>query len=160
MKKLVIVRHAKAETVEANKTDFDRKLTNSGKEDAEKMAALLANKLTCPEIFIASPAKRAWSTAKRFAKAFNLNNDQIVENKKIYNALADTLIEIVQNIDDQNQSAIIFGHNPGFSQIAYYFSGDNTLELPTCGVVVIEFDLKNWGDVDYKKGQLIAFYKP
>lgn len=154
------MRHAKAESAEPNNADFNRKLTNSGKEDAEKMATLLANQIKCPDIFIASPAKRAWSTAKRFAKAFNINNDSIIENKKIYDALADTLIEIVQNIDDQFQSAIIFGHNPGFSQIAYYFSGDSTLELPTCGVVIIEFDLKNWADVEYNKGKLLAYYKP
>lgn len=160
MKKLIIVRHAKAESIESNNDDFNRRLTNSGKEDAQKMANLLATQIKCPDIFITSPAKRAWSTAKRFAKAFNINNDSIIENKKIYDASADTLIEIIQNIEDQFQSAIIFGHNPGFSQIAYYFSGDSTLELPTCAVVVIEFDLKNWTDVEYNKGKLLAYYKP
>jgi phosphohistidine phosphatase len=160
MKTLIIVRHAKAESLPPNKTDFERKLTDSGKSDALKMAAKLESQIKCPDIFIASPAKRAWSTAKRFAKIFNKTEEDIVEDKKIYEAIADTLIELVQHIDDDNNSAIIFGHNPGFSQLAYFFTGNANLELPTCGVAVIEFDLKHWIDIDYKKGKLLHFNCP
>jgi phosphohistidine phosphatase len=160
MKTLIIVRHAKAEGLPPNKTDFERKLTDSGKSDAEKMAAKLETQIKCPDLFIASPAKRAWSTAKRFAKAFGKKEENIVADKKIFEALADTLIEMIQNIDDENNSAIIFGHNPGFSQLAYYYTGNSALELPTCGLAVIEFDINHWIEVDYKKGNLMYFNYP
>lgn len=160
MKTLIIVRHAKAEVLPALKTDFERKLTDSGKADAEKMADILLKQTSCPDLFISSPAKRAWSTAKRFAAAFKIKEAHINANPKIYEATADTLIEIVQQIDDKHQSAILFGHNPGLSQLAYYFSGNGAIELPTCGVVIIEFDLNNWQDVEYKKGKLTFFNRP
>jgi phosphohistidine phosphatase len=160
MKTLIIVRHAKAEVLPINKTDFERKLTDSGKADAEKMALLLSKKIDCPEVFIASTAKRAWSTAKRFAKAFNLNESDIIAQKNIYDATADTLINLVENIDNKYQTAIIFGHNPGFTQLAYYFSGNGSIELPTCGLVIIDFDINDWQNVAYKNGKLNYFDRP
>jgi len=160
MKTLIIVRHAKAEVLPSNKTDYERKLTASGKADAEKMALQLTNQIDCPDIFIASTAKRAWSTAKRFAAAFNIEETKIVAHKKIYEASADTLIEMVQNIDNQNKTAIIFGHNPGYTQLAYFFSGNGSIELPTCGMAIIEFDLNDWQHVAYKNGKLTYFSRP
>jgi phosphohistidine phosphatase len=160
MKTLILVRHAKAEILPIGKTDFERKLTGSGKDDAEKMAALLAKKEKLPEVFISSTAKRAMSTCKRFVKAFDAYKSQLHEQPKIYEASAQTLLEIVQDIDDHFLSAIMFGHNPGFTQLACYLSGDNNLEMPTCGVAVIELDVTEWSRADQGKGKLKAFYKP
>jgi len=160
MKTLIIVRHAKAELQPTHKTDFERKLTDGGKNDAEKMAAKVYHQFDSPDIFISSTAKRAWSTAKRFAKAFHLNESDIIAEKKIYDASAETLIKLVQNIDNKNQSAIFFGHNPGFSQLAYYFSGNGSIELPTCGVAVVEFDIQDWHNVAYKTGKITFFNRP
>ena len=51
MKTLIIARHAKAEVLPAHKTDFERKLTDSGKADAEAMALMLTSQIKCPDIF-------------------------------------------------------------------------------------------------------------
>jgi phosphohistidine phosphatase len=160
MKTLIIVRHAKAEVLPINKTDFERKLTERGKEDAKIMALSLTQKINCPDIFISSTAKRAFSTAKRFAEAFKFEEENIVKEKNIYEANIDDLIALVQQIDHQHHTAIIFGHNPGFSQLAYYFSGNGSIELPTCGVVIVEFDINDWNNVAYKNGKIIYFNKP
>jgi phosphohistidine phosphatase len=160
MKTLIIVRHAKAEILPQGKTDFERKLTDSGKKDAEKIANHLSELIACPNVFIASTAKRAWSTAKRFAKAFQVNENKIVPEKKIFEAHADTLIELVKELDDKNNSAIIFGHNPGLSQLAYFYTCDSSIELPTCGVAIISFDIIKWQDADYNNGKMIHFLKP
>ncbi|MFN4812969.1 MAG: SixA phosphatase family protein [Bacteroidota bacterium] len=160
MKKLILVRHAKAELLPSNKTDFDRKLTSSGKDDAVSMAELLSKKITCPEVFISSTAKRAFSTCKRFAKAFEFDINLVVEQPKIYEASAQTLLDIVHDIDDHFQSAIMFGHNPGFTQLACYLSGDNYIEMPTCGVIVLNFKVEEWCRVDHQKGELLEFIKP
>jgi phosphohistidine phosphatase len=160
MKRLIIVRHAKAEVLPANKTDFERKLIDSGKADAEKMAANLTQQTQCPDLFISSTAKRAWSTAKRFAEAFKMKEESIKKEIKIYEASADTLIELIQSIDSKINSAIIFGHNPGFSQLAYYFSGNGSIELPTCGLAIVEFDIDDWQKVAYKNGKITYFNRP
>jgi len=160
MKTLIIVRHAKAEVLPPHKTDFERKLTDSGKADAEKMAINLTQQINCPDIFISSTAKRAYSTAKRFAAAFKLKEELIIKENKIYEASIDTLIEIVQFIENKNETAIVFGHNPGLSQLAYYFSGNGAIELPTCGTLIVEFDLDDWQHVAYKNGKIVYFNRP
>lgn len=160
MKTLVIVRHAKAEPLPANKTDFERKLTDTGKDDALSRANDLSRQINCPELFISSTAKRAWSTAKRFAAAFKIKEEDIRREQKIYESTAENLIDLVQQIDNKYDSAILFGHNPGFSQLAYYFSGNGSIELPTCGVAVITFDLNDWQNVAYKNGKITYFNRP
>lgn len=160
MKTLIIVRHAKAEVLPPNKTDFERKLTDSGKADAEQMAKVLIEQIECPAVFISSTAKRAWSTAKRFAQAFKFKEEQILAEKKIYEANFETLTELVQSIDDNYESAILFGHNPGLSQLAYFFSGNGFIELPTCGVVIIAFDINHWEQANYKNGKVTYFNRP
>lgn len=160
MKTLIIVRHGKAETLPPHKTDFERSLTDSGKADAVNMSKLLSQQIDSPEIFISSTAKRAWSTAKRFAEGFKLKESNIVAEKKMYDAAPETLIKIVQSIDNKFKSAIIFGHNPGFSQLAFFFSGNGAIELPTAGVAVIEFDLNEWQHVAYKNGKITYFNRP
>lgn len=160
MKTLIIVRHAKAEVLPPHKTDFERKLTDSGKAEAEAMASHLKSQIKCPDTFISSNAKRAFSTAKRFAAAYGVKEDAITKEKNIYEASADTLIELIKQINHKHQSAIIFGHNPGMSQLAFYFSGNGSIELPTCGVVIIEFDLDDWENVAYKNGKITYFNRP
>jgi phosphohistidine phosphatase len=54
----------------------------------------------------------------------------------------------------------MFGHNPGFTQLACYLSGDNYIEMPTCGVIVLNFKVEEWCRVDHQKGELLEFIKP
>lgn len=160
MKTLVIARHAKAEGFKSSETDFDRKLTDSGKEDAVKMSLLLFHLGVHPHKIVSSTAKRTWSTAKKFSKAFNIEEQAIIPQHKIYNANIDTLIDLVHNFDNKWETVILVGHNPGVSNLASYFTGDSTLELPTCSVVIVEFESDDWQWCDYKKGRLVNFIKP
>jgi phosphohistidine phosphatase len=62
MKKLLLIRHAKA-THDIGYADFERPLKPSGMEDAELMAFIVKKNGTVPQIIITSPALRTQSTA-------------------------------------------------------------------------------------------------
>ncbi len=75
MKKLIFVRHGRAEEPTSMIPDFERSLTTKGKNISEQMAAILKTKEKDPGVFITSPAFRALETALVFARVFEINPD-------------------------------------------------------------------------------------
>jgi len=88
MKKLLLVRHAKAEKDTGGK-DFDRPLKYIGMQDAGFMADRLKEKLMVPEYIVTSPALRARTTAEIFADHLGLPVP--ATNKSIFEASEKTL---------------------------------------------------------------------
>ena len=70
MKLLYLVRHAKSSWRDDNLSDAERPLNKRGERDAPFMADLLQRKGINPDLMVSSPALRALSTAKIFAKSF------------------------------------------------------------------------------------------
>jgi phosphohistidine phosphatase len=147
MKKLFLIRHAKSSWDDAGLRDFERPLAQRGKRDAPFMANILLNMSVQPDKLVSSPAQRAQDTAVHFAKILHVDpwNIQLIES--IYEALPDTLHEVVTSLDNQWQTVLLFGHNPGFTLYANRFSeGSRFDNVPTCGIVCIESDTENWID--------------
>ncbi|MFD0749991.1 SixA phosphatase family protein [Mucilaginibacter calamicampi] len=156
MKKLVIIRHAKA-THESGYVDFERPLTSGGMHDAAIMAGRLKENNQAPQMLVSSPALRTISTANIFSQ--HLNIPAAEEIKGIYEADVDDLVEIVSELPDNLDCIGMVGHNPGIGQLLYYFSGA-AHDVPTCAVAVIEFDASVWASVTSNSGKLIYYDYP
>ena len=146
MKSLLIVRHAKSSWDNISLSDFNRPLNHRGLRDAPIMANLAKTLGLIPEIIFSSPANRALTTATIFQNMFD-NSVQIVENQDIYHASLYTLEELIQNFDDKYNHIAIFGHNPGLSFLAEIFTSGSIYEIPTCGIVSINFNCNHWHNV-------------
>src|SRR4051812_20745703 len=116
MKTLILVRHAKSDWGNENVTDLFRPLNERGYTDAQILSKQLAQKIATPQYWLTSPAIRAFSTASLFAYAFDYDIENVVIKKKIYEASVKTLQSIVTEIPDENETAFLFGHNPGFTK--------------------------------------------
>lgn len=147
MKTLFLVRHAKSSWADIALDDFDRPLNNRGEKDTPLMGNVLKNKQILRDLLLSSPAKRAYSTAKKIAKAIGYTKDDIQTNKNIYHASADSLLEIMQGQDENYQSIMLFGHNPGLTDFAVMLSGKPIENIPTCGIVCIDFNIKRWNQL-------------
>jgi phosphohistidine phosphatase len=156
MKKLVIIRHAKA-THETGYIDFERPLTPNGMHDAAIMAGRLKENGQVPQMLVSSPALRTISTANIFSQ--HLNIPAAEEIKGIYEADVDDLVEIVSELPDNIDCIGLVGHNPGLGQLLYYFSGA-AQDVPTCAVAVIEFDTSVWASLKANSGKLIYYDYP
>ena len=84
MKKLIFVRHGKAEDPAPEISDFERSLTMKGKIISKLMAQKLREKENSPGIIITSPAFRALETAFIFAEEFGIEPEKIIINSKLY----------------------------------------------------------------------------
>ena len=63
-------------------------------------------------------------------------------------------------IDDQYQSAMVFGHDPLLTEFAHYLRKDFTEELPGCGVVCFDFRNISWSKISKGRGILKFFDYP
>ncbi|MES2377975.1 MAG: histidine phosphatase family protein [Bacteroidota bacterium] len=156
MKKLLLVRHAKA-THETGFVDFERPLKPSGLQDAAIMAGRLKETGHVPQILVASPALRTISTANVLSQHLEVPvADEILG---IYEADQNDLVDIVSRLDDTYDSVGLVGHNPGIGQVLYYFTGD-ARDVPPGAVALIEFDTKTWAATGAKTGKLVYYDTP
>lgn len=160
MKVLILVRHAKSSWDDPDLADVDRPLNKRGKKNAPEMGQRLKSQGIMPDQMVSSPAKRARSTAKRIAKQLGYPKENIRLAEEIYEAGLDNLLLLVKNIHGDPGTLMLFGHNPAITEFANNLTGIDIQNIPTCGIVSIQFDVEEWKQVDYKKGKLISFDYP
>jgi phosphohistidine phosphatase len=160
MKTLLIIRHAKSSWDTATLSDFDRPLNERGKKDAPAMAKrLLENKVT-PELFIASPAKRAKKTAELFIKEFGKNENEIVFISELYHAPADLFYDIIAKFDDKYNSIAIFSHNPGITDFVNLLTTVQVDNMPTCGIFAVTSPANTWDEFSSAEKEFWFFDYP
>ncbi|TKC65500.1 histidine phosphatase family protein [Pedobacter hiemivivus] len=160
MKQLLLVRHGKSEWGNAHLADFDRPLNPRGHRNAPEMAARLLQKNLVPQQLVSSPALRAITTAKHFAQAWKKSTEQIKEDPSIYEANVKTLLKVINNFKNKHDYIAVFGHNPGFTDLVNYLSDADIYNIPTCGTVLIEFEVDDWALVSHHTGKLLQFDYP
>lgn len=159
MKRLFIIRHAKSSWRDSNLTDFDRPLNLRGQNDAPFMGEQLRLKEIRPDLILSSPAIRAKSTAQVIGGKLAYT-EEIVFDRDIYEATLNTLLTVVNNIDNEYETVFLFGHNPGFTHLVEYLSNEIIGNLPTCGVVGIAFDFDDWAMISSNTGNVFLYDYP
>ena len=159
-KTLLLIRHAKSDWGNLMLSDFERPLNHRGEINAPEMAKRLVKRELFPQQLISSPALRAITTAKYFAKELHINAEVIIQEKDIYNALTNTLLEVVNNLDESSNFTALFGHNPGITELINYLSNQEISHLPTCGMALLKFPFDQWKMVSSGTGELVFFDFP
>ena len=142
-KDLFLIRHAQAEKLPFDQ-DFNRPLSAEGVLEATQMGDALKIHSLHPQLLITSPALRALRTAEIFGTSLQLASEKTVLKPYIYEASAQTLFKIITDLDDQYTSVALFGHNPGLSEIGYYFYPKLPRSLSTASVIRLRFEFTHW----------------
>ena len=156
MKKLLLVRHSKAEKDTGGK-DFDRPLKYPGIQDARFMADRIRDKAIIPQLIVTSPALRTKTTAEIFADALKLPDPNT--EKSIYEATQQTWLKVIDRLSNQYDFVAIVGHNPGVAEILYYLTGE-ARDVHTSTVALVEFDLDDWAEISGNTGKLTYYSSP
>jgi phosphohistidine phosphatase len=161
MKTIVLVRHAKSSWKDPSLDDFDRPLNKRGKKNAPFMGEKLKDRQIMPDLILSSPAKRARKTAISIAKTIEYPKKKILFDENMYHADTRYLYELVKNLNDENETIMLFGHNPSFNDFADMLLKNNlTNNIPTTGVYCIRFHVNQWKKVQEGKGEFIFFDYP
>lgn len=160
MRLLTLIRHAKSSWDDDTLSDFERPLNERGRRDAPAMAERLAPELERPLRIVTSPAVRALSTARQFAIALRIEESSMRIEPRIYEASAGSLLAIVNALPDAEEHVLMFGHNPGFSDLGRLLVREPFTEMPTCAVATIAFDEPHWRDIVPGAGRLLRYRFP
>lgn len=160
MKRLLLCRHAKSGWSDSTMADIDRPLNTTGKKEAAKMGQRLASYGIRPDLIISSPARRALSTAVKLAKGVIYPQQNIVVNDKIYAARPDELLHVIRRLDNSLNTVYLIGHNPEITLLANFLGTMIVNNVPTCGIVALEFNVRTWDESDRSNCSLIFFDYP
>jgi phosphohistidine phosphatase len=161
MKKLIFVRHGRAEKDTPGISDFERSLTADGKNTSEEMAMILNEKIQDPVILITSPAFRAYETAMIFVRILGYDTDQVILKNNLYHpATLNSFAEVIEPQDNNIDTIILFGHNPSFTEIPDRLSRNGCDFLPKCGIVCLSFKTDKWKGIVRERGNIEFFLKP
>ena len=158
MKNLTIIRHAKSMHESYVATDVERYLAGRGYSDIEQSVDFLKGKKIHPDLIVTSPAIRAYSTALIVANRFGYAADKLQLNSSIYDASLNSLMYVVQGLDDKYKTVFLFGHNPGLTELINALCGFTLTNLPTSGVAILEFPITHWNKIDFEIGKCVEMY--
>lgn len=159
-KTLFLVRHAKSSWDDAGLDDRQRPLNGRGKVEAPRMGKHLAGYKIKPELIYSSPAVRALKTAEKIAKELGFKKSDVVVNEGIYTFDGGNLADVIKELDDKYDTVMLVGHNPAITALANEISDAGIDNIPTCGVALIEFDVRKWKDAARGGGRLVEFDYP
>src|SRR5205085_12334331 len=152
MKTLYLMRHAKSSWDMQGLTDSERTLNARRKKNARFMGKLLMEMKEIPDLIVTSTAKRAYSTVKKFARKIDYSEKKILKEKKMYMADRDEFLSVIKNNGHQVKKLMLISHNPGITNFANEISGEDIENIPTAGILRLDFDIESWKDIKDKKG--------
>ena len=171
MKRLLILRHAKAVPGDARTDDHERPLSPRGQGDASLMGAEMHHRLYIPDLVLCSTSRRTVETWERVAPEFDTPpKAQFVAS--LYHAAPKAILKLVQSVDDSVESLCIVGHNPGLEEFsaAMVHSPQSKSErenvehmrdkFPTGALAVFDFDIARWREIEPATGEFADFIRP
>ncbi|MCB0699816.1 MAG: histidine phosphatase family protein [Chitinophagales bacterium] len=160
-RRLYMIRHAKSSWKNPMQSDYERPLNDRGMLDAPVMGERLKDFGIVPDLIISSTAKRAQQTAKKIADTIGYDKDGIKWYEKLYHCIPSVFEEVIYEIDDDVETVFIVAHNPGITDFVNEFSPMfHTDNMPTCGIVGAEFELKEWNEFSRVEKKVILYEYP
>lgn len=160
MKQLYLIRHAKSSWNHPDLSDIDRPLNKRGKRDAPFMGQRLASASICPDLMVSSPAHRARKTARIIAGEVGYNKSDILFKSEIYTSDLIELLTVIGATEKSVDSLALVGHNHVITECAEWLTGASIVNMPTSGIVAVEFAGEDWHGLKKHSGSLIFFDYP
>jgi len=171
MRRLMLLRHAKTESEAPSGRDRDRRLDERGRRDAADIGGWIGRHPPCPDIALVSPAVRAQQTWNLAADAMQDHAPlpQAGTVADLYGADPARLLQIIRMASATDpRHLMLVGHNPGMHELALALAGSGDVNgrqaladnLPTSGLVVLDFAVDDWNDVGFRRGKLVLFLSP
>ena len=157
---LLLIRHTKSNWGDFTQPDFDRPIKKDRADDAKNMAAELKSLDVEPDLIICSPAKRTRQTVEFFCDKLKYDYDKILFDKRIYESTAEEVLHVIRETSADIKTLVVVGHNPSLTDLANMFTENSIGEMPTTGVVWLEFAINSWEIYKLTPCKLKAFLTP
>lgn len=161
-RQVYLMRHAKTEYQSATGADFDRKLLNSGRNDAQLIGQKLSHLDLEFDVILSSTAARARETVLAVNSALKLSEENIIFVDKLYMAPLAVYEEIISALSPHFDNVLIVGHNNGITDFANHkVEGFRIDALPTAAVLGFQMALNDWNSNTFDvSGSLLHYFNP
>lgn len=171
MKRLYILRHAKAVPAEPSADDSARGLAARGHADAARLGVWLAENDLQPAFVLCSPARRTVETWQDVSQAF-VKPSEALFPPALYLASSNLIFAELRKAPAKPESLMVIGHNPGLESLALHLvkrpKSDKAKDrvramaegFPTCALGIFEFDIEKWKELAFGEGELTHFIRP
>ncbi|MEO9893782.1 histidine phosphatase family protein [Aurantibacter sp.] len=158
MKKLILVRHGKSSWA-YSVSDRDRPLSERGINDAILVSDKVAENAIEIDAIFSSPANRALHTCTIFLRQLYLPLSKLEIRNELYDFSGNEVLNVVKNLNDNLNSVMIFGHNHAFTHIANSLGNNYIDNVPTSGLVDLNFEVESWSEITKGTTQRLIFPK-
>lgn len=156
---VLVMRHAKAESPDADMEDHDRRLTDRGRRDSGRIGRLLRPEGLLPDLIITSTARRARETAEEVVAASGYTGD-IQRKRALYLAGSDTYIRLLSALEGTHARVLLVAHNPGVEALVQLLTGASTT-MPTAALVEIALPIQGWHELNERtRGDVRGVWRP
>ena len=160
MKRLYLIRHAKSSWADPGLDDFHRPLNKRGKKDGPKMAERIAVKEIRPDLIVSSPARRAKKTAAYMARGVGYRKSEICYYDELYLGSLSYHVQLIDSLFERVDVLFLVGHNHTITELGEYLTGNYLGNVPTCGIVAVEYSRKKGFATEPGAGRLVFFDFP
>ena len=162
-RRLIVIRHAKAEPYAA--TDHDRALTERGLREATAAGEYLAGQGFVPDHAVVSSALRTVATWERVAQECGWTLEPELD-RSVYAGSADVVLDKLRTAPEDASTVLLVGHNPAVSYLVHDLDDGNgdpdatnamLRGYPPAAVAVLEIDVP-WADLGPATGRVVDFH--
>lgn len=138
---LWLLRHARARAASAGEKDQDRTLTASGRETAGRLGEWIRESgLKIPDRILVSPALRTRQTTEQVLAALKAPEPKL--EPRLWEALEEDLVRVIQHHSDASTGLMLVGHNPGLEWLVQWLANQRLrLGMQPGTLVIIEMPL-------------------
>lgn len=161
MKRLFLLRHAKAGFDLTGQADADRILTQAGKQDAVKLAYKIKGRSERIDVAYTSQAMRTRQTLEILLDICGdcIGRTEVVPG--LYQASESSVLELLAALPEPLERVMLVGHNPAMTQLSNLLAADLRLDhLPPCGLMVLDFEIRFWRELSVGNGSVSWFDFP
>lgn len=166
MPSLLLLRHAKSDWADPGLPDHDRPLNQRGRHARRLVAQHLRAAAVDVDLVLCSTARRTRETWDG-VRAGLLREPEVRFERRIYEATATALLELVRSVEPDRRTVMVIGHNPGLGELTATLLGDGDPDaiarleegFPTAALAMLSFD-GSWAELRWHTGRLDAFVRP
>jgi len=153
MRSLILFRHGKSDWNTNFSSDHERPLANRGKEAAICMGRMLSQTGQIPQLAVSSSALRARATLQLAVRAGRWPCPIQVEDS-LYGSSPDRILNWIRALEANPETLLLTGHEPTWSELAGRMIGEAAVRVPTATMLKIDFEIEDWQQVKFGRGQL------
>lgn len=155
---LYFLRHAKSSWEGASQQDFERPLASRGRKACVTIGEFIQEKGIDFDLVLVSTAVRTRETIELIKERTKIRGE-VRYDERIYEATVSQLLEVISQVDNDRESVLLVGHNPGIEELLALLTGEQQ-RVTTANLVKIKLKATNWSENLANQGTLEWIIRP